>query len=135
MSSNDVAGVLGKGLPRALQQAVGEVDLLDLGALGDALKRVPVPVACHEVHRGVDVDRVQPQDPLDDGDGFDEVGPVQCVEEAKRADSVRDRDLVRRLALLVADGLAVEAKTPCRELTREPCVDGLGTEFCRLEPL
>ena len=128
-------GSSASALARAIEEALGEFDLVGLGALRDALEDVAVSVAGGEVHRRVDVDGIVAQDPLDDGDGLDEVGPVEGVEEAQRADGVGDRDLVGGLALLVPHRLAVEAQPPSGQLPSEPRVDRLGAELGGLEPL
>ncbi len=130
-----VAGVLGERASRTLQQVVGELDLARARALAQTLENVPIPVARREVHRSVRIDGIEPQDSLDHRDGLEEVRPVERVEEAQRADRVGDRDLIGGLALLVTNGLAIEAKPARRELPREPTVDRLGAELGSLETL
>src|SRR6266550_4923480 len=69
--------------------------------LGDALDRVTITVAGRKLHRAINVLRILTQYSLDDADAFDEITPVDRAQEAKTADAVADRDLVRRLLLVL----------------------------------
>ena len=93
-------------LARALDGAQGDAHLPLAGAVGQLLDRLAIAVAAQEVHAAVDAGGIALEHPLDEADRLEVLAPVERRDEAQAGDDVGDRDLRRRLALvLAADGL------------------------------
>jgi hypothetical protein len=108
------------GLPRALDGPEGHPELTLPGAVGQILHRLAVAVAAQKVHAAVDGGRVTLQHPLDEAHRLEVLAPVEGRAEAEARDDVRDGDLRRRLALVLAADRLLRGRLLCEEM----CVGG-----------
>ena len=86
--------------------------LIRLRAPGDLLDRAAVAVAGREILQAIDPRRVAPEDRLDAALRVEERVPVERGEEPEADDAVADRDLIRRLPVVLAAQYLVRIGPP-----------------------
>ncbi len=101
MRSGDILGVSKLRLLGSANRGTGDLDLGCGAPPRKVFHGIPVPVAAREIHRAVDPGGVLSQCHLDRTDGFEEAAPVKCVDEPNAGDRVGDRDLQRRLPVVL----------------------------------
>ena len=104
------------GLARALHRPEGHPELAVPGAVGQVLHGLAVAVAAQEVHPPVDRGRVPLQHSLDEAHRLEVLAPVEGRREAEARDDVRDGDLRRRLALVLAADRLLRDRLPQGEM-------------------
>ena len=88
-------------LPRALDHPEGHPQLRVAVPLGELLHRLPVAVPGEEIHATVSSRRILLQGAIDEADGLEVGAPVERRHEAQAPDHVGNRDLSRRLPLML----------------------------------
>src|SRR5687768_13776272 len=98
----DVAAWLVVGCPCGAVGEAGDLEFRQLAAAGEPLESLSAAVPGLEVLPRVDAARVVAQLFFDHADRFEEIGPVEHIEQAKTGDAVADGDLVGGLLMVLA---------------------------------
>ena len=89
------------GLRSKLDGVLGNVFLGPARPAGKLLNRLTIPIACFEIHLGIDAGWILPQEPLDAAEIFEEPSPIQQGEMSQAGERIADRYQIFSLAVLL----------------------------------